>query len=399
MLTTEIAKRLPHPEKGSKIVYDHTPGDDPSRVVRAFGLRVTAAGAKSFILNYRAGGQERRLTIGTFPDWSVTRARAEARELRVRVDRGEDPLADRKALREAPTVRRLADRYIDEHLPKKRPSTAGDYRSMLRDWVLPALGTKKVASVRPSDIEALHTKITRAGRKAQANRVLALVSSMFTLAVRWEMVATNPCRGAVERNPENKRKRYLKTAEIARLSVALGECKDRQAANAIRLLLLTGARRGEVEGATWSQFDLAAGTWVKPGSTTKQRTDHEVPLSAPALLLLNEMRPGRPAEYVFGVGDGHANLRRSWEGVRKAAGLDGVHLHDLRHSFASVLVSAGASLPLVGALLGHSNPATTARYAHLMMDPQRDAVERVGSVVSGSSGNTGDIVPFGKARR
>jgi integrase len=110
------------------------------------------------------------------------------------------------------------------------------------------------------------------------------------------------------------------------------------------------------------------------------------------------MRPGRPAEYVFGVGDGHVNLRRSWEGVRKAAGLEDVHLHDLRHSFASILVSAGLSLPLIGALLGHSNPQTTARYAHLMLDPLRDAAERVGAVVGGSSGNTGDVVPLGRRR-
>jgi integrase len=397
MLTTEIAKSLERPATGSTITYDHAEGDDPSKVVRGFGLRTTAAGAKAFVLNYRASGQERRLTIGGFPTWSVSRARAEARELRVRIDRGDDPLAERIALREAPTVRQLADRYIDEHLPKKRPSSQGNDRWMLEHWVLPALGPRKAASVRPADIEALHGKITREGKPIQANRAVALLSKMFALAIKWEYRADNPCRGAVERNPEIKRKRYLSAAEIARLSVALGEHKNRQAADAIRLLMLTGARRGEVEGATWSQFDLKAGTWLKPGSTTKQKTDHLVPLSAPALQLLNEMGRGRPEEYLFAVRAGHVDLKHTWESVRKAAGLEDVHLHDLRHSFASILVSAGASLPLIGALLGHSKVETTARYAHLSDSVQRDAVERVGAVVSGSG--AGEVVPVPRARR
>jgi integrase len=399
MLTTEIAKRLERPESGSAIHYDHAKGDDPGKVVRGFGLRVTAAGARSFVLNYRAAGQERRLTIGTFPDWSVSRARAEARELRVRVDRGEDPLADRVALRVAPTVRQLADRYCEEHLPKKRPSSARDDRAMLRLWVLPAIGTKKVAAIRPADIEALHTKVTRSGKNIQANRVVSLLSKMFALAVKWEYRADNPCRGAVDRNPETKRKRYLSTAEIARLSLALGECKDRQSANAIRLLLLTGARRGEVEGATWGQIDIATGTWTKPASETKQKRDHTVPLSAAALQLLSEMGPADSQEYLFPVGDGHLNLGHAWEWVRKEAKLEGVHLHDLRHSAASILVSAGASLPLIGALLGHSSVMTTARYAHLSDDAQRDAVNRLGAVVSGNTGDTGDVVPLAKVRR
>jgi integrase len=164
-------------------------------------------------------------------------------------------------------------------------------------------------------------------------------------------------------------------------------------------LMLTGARRGEVCGARWGQFDLVAETWTKAASETKQKRDHTVPLSAPALQLLHKMRPGHPDDFLFPGRDGRGSLdiRTTWESVRKAAGLADVHLHDLRHSFASILVSAGASLPLIGALLGHSNPATTARYAHLQMDPQRDAVERVGSVVTASG--DAEVVPIGRVRR
>jgi integrase len=197
----------------------------------------------------------------------------------------------------------------------------------------------------------------------------------------------------VHRNPETKRKRYLSPAEIARLTAALAECTSQPAANAIRLLMFTGARRTEVCAARWEQFDLEAGTWTKPGATTKQKTDHHVPLSAPALQLLNAMGP-KPKGYLFPGrdGDGYLNIRTSWESVRKAAGLEDVHLHDLRHSFASILVSSGASLPLIGALLGHSNPATTHRYAHLAIDPLREAAERVGAAIAG--GERRDIIPL-----
>lgn len=401
MLNTDTVKRLAPPTRGSQISYDFVKGDDPTKVVRGFGVRTTSAGAKAFVLNYRVAGQERRLTIGSFPSWSVIAARTEARRLRVRIDQGDDPLAEREAERTAPTVRELAQRYIEEWLPKKRLGSQRDDRAMLRSWILPALGNKKAASIRPADIEALHGKVTRNGGPIRANRVVALLSKMFSLAVRWEYVEHNPCRGAVERNAETRRKRYLSAAEIARLSEALVACPSQPAANAIRLLLLTGARKTEVLAATWDQFDLEAGTWSKPAASTKQKTDHHVPLSAPALQLLAEIKATARSEYLFPGRDSlrHLDIKTSWEWVRDAAGFEDVRLHDLRHSFASILVSAGASLPLIGALLGHSNPATTARYAHLFLDPQRAAAERVGEAIMGAKGDPGEVVPMRGARR
>jgi len=345
-------------------------------------------------LSYYAAGQERRYTIGGWPTWSVSQAREKARELRRLIEDGGDPLADRIAEREAPTVRQLAERYIEEHLPRKR--SAQDDRGMLRRWILPALGNKKVAALRPADVEALHAKITKSGAPIRANRVVGLLSTMLSFAVRWEYVERNVARRAVQHNPEIKRKRYLSPAEISRLSAALAECPSQRAADAIRLLMLTGARRAEVCAARWEQFDLAAGTWTKPGATTKQKTDHRVPLSAPALQLLNAMGP-KPKGYLFpghSSGAGYLNIRGTWESAREAAGLGDIRLHDLRHSFASILVSAGASLPLIGALLGHSNPAATARYSHLYLDPLRAATERVGAIVTG--GDSAEIVTVRK---
>jgi integrase len=399
MLKDSEIKALVPPDRGSRITYDHKRGDDPAKTVRGFGARQTAAGARSFVLNYRFDGQERRLTIGAFPTWSAVQAREEARRLRREIDQGVDPLAQRAAEREAPTIARLAERYVEEHLPRKRPGSARDDKAMLKGWILPALGNKKVASVRPADIEALHTKITKTGARTRANRVTALLSTMLSLAVRWEIVGRNVARGAVQRNPETKRRRYLQSDEIARLSTALAAAPSQDAADAIRILSLTGARKTEVLAATWGQFDLKAGTWSKPAESTKQKADHDTPLGAAVLEILTRRKVTANSEYVFPSRDskGYLNIRTTWETVRKTAGLEDVHLHDLRHSFASILVSGGASLPLIGALLGHANPSTTARYAHLFMDPQRAAVERVGSIITG--GEPADVVPLDRRAR
>jgi integrase len=382
-LSDSIIKKLPEPEKGSKIHYDPAlPG---------FGIRVTAAGARSFVLNYRTtSGRERRITIGGFPNWTVGGARTEARRLRRMIDEGGDPLGDVEAEREAPTVNALADRFETEHLTRRRPGTAADYRGMLFKYIRPALGRLKVADVSFADIDRLHHRITGAGHPRRANTVVAVLSKMFSLAVRWGMRDANPCRG-IERNSEVKRKRYLTGDELARLTKALAVHPDKQSADVIRMLLLTGARRGEVLGMRWAEVDLAAGIWSKAGSTTKQKSDHVVPLSVPAQQLLTEIRERQTAkrqqlpEHVFPGGgkSGHVvEIKRAWRTLCKRADITGLRIHDLRHSFASQLASGGASLPLIGALLGHSSATTTARYAHLFQDPQRAAVEKVAAIVS-----------------
>ena len=291
-LTDGIVKGLATPAKGNRIEYDTE--------VKGFGARVTAAGARSFILNYRTrSGRERRYTIGSFPDWQTIAARKEAAELKKLVDRGGDPLGDLEQVREAPTVADMCSRYQSDHLPKKREISQRDDRSMIAKDILPALKHRKVAEVTFSEIDALHRSIT-ARAPYRANRVVALLSKMFGLAIRWGWRADNPAKG-IERNQENKRHRYLSADELGRLTAALADYPDQQAANIIRLLLLTGARSGEVRSACWDQFDLTTGIWTKPGATTKQKTDHRVPLSAPARQLLSELYAARRGgqEHVF----------------------------------------------------------------------------------------------------
>lgn len=402
MLTDAIVSKLqPKPGARQWIKPDHDKGDDPGKTCRGFGAKVMASGKKTFIVSYHVAGFEREYVIGDANDIKCAAARKKARDVRQKAKDGIDPQGDRVAAREAPTVKDLAARYQEDHLPKKRPGSQRNDRTMLKQWVVPELGSMKVAAVRPKDIEELHHKITKAGTPIVANRVVALLSKLFSLAIRWEMREPNdnPVKGAVERNAETKRKVYLKPEQIARLSDALAAYPDQGVADAVRLLLLTGARRSEVLGARWDQFDEPDFThWVKPGSTTKQKTEHDAPLSAPARELLARRRETVNGDYVFpGHGTPHlTEIKKAWVSLRKAAEIvNGVRVHDLRHTAASVLVSGGATLPMIGALLGHSQVTTTARYAHLYADPLREAAERLGAVVTGADKNA-EIVKFPK---
>jgi integrase len=384
-LEAAVIKGLTPPASGNQVHWDDE--------VAGFGCRVTAAGTKAYVFNYRVrgSGQQRRITIGQFPNWTVGAARGEAKRLRKLVDGGSDPRGEFEESKAAPTVADLADRFEREFLPRKRPATQDSYSRLLRLYIRPHFGLHtKVADVTYAHIDKLHQKVTAGGSVYSANRCVAVCSKMFSLAIRWQMRTDNPCRG-IERNPESKRKRYLAGDELKRLTTALAEHPDRHFAAIIGLLLLTGARRGEVLAMRWGDLTLAKdkGIWSKPGSTTKQKTDHVVPLSAPAVALLSKIKTR--GEFVFqsSGATGHiVEIKKAWASLCKAAGIAGLRVHDLRHSFASQLVSSGASLPLIGALLGHSSPATTHRYSHLFDDPQRAAVEKVG-VIIGDAGKGG----------
>jgi len=303
----------------------------------------------------------------------------------------------------------LWERYADEKLSTKAARTQLDERSMWQKIILPRLAKHRVAEVTYSDIDKLHRDVTRIRQTpVRANRIVEALRGAFNLAIRWHWRQDNPARG-VQRNPEEKRNRYLGKTELTALARALNAHSEVTSANAIKLLMLTGARRGEVLNATWDMFDLKEGVWTKPSSHTKQRRIHRVPLSSPALDLLKMIRRDATSKFVFCGPEGKplTDIKRTWVSVCKKAGLvervpklnrsgkpmtskngapilieqPNVRIHDLRHSFASILVSAGASLPLIGQLLGHTQVQTTQRYAHLFDQPMRDAAETVGSIV------------------
>jgi integrase len=385
-LTDRAIGKLPKPTTGNVIHFDSEVG--------GLGVRITAAGARSFVLCYRnraGAGRQRRLTIGAFGEWTIGAARAEARDLKRKIDQGDDPLGMRIANRDAPTVAELCQRFTDEHLPKRRASTRRNYTAAINNQILPKLGGCKVVEIGFTDVDALHRKITKDGAPYQANRTVALFSKMMNLAIRWGWRTDNPCKG-IERNDENKRERYLTPDELDRLGKALAKCPDQQGANIIRLLLLTGSRSGEVRSMRWADLDLKGGIWTKPASSTKQRRLHRIPLSAPARDLLEQIRHGATGNAVFvfpsstAATEHRAELKKAWKWLYKTAKLRNLRVHDLRHSYASILASSGHSLPIIGRLLGHTQPTTTSRYAHLLDDVLRTATEAAGVVISNGNG-------------
>jgi integrase len=367
------------PRSGTFIEFD--------TVVKGFGVRVTPAGTKAFVIDYRTrSGRQRRYTIGAFPTWTVIAARDHAKKLLQKVNLGGDPVADRKANRGGETVADLAERYIEQHLPKKRPRSQREDRDLLRLYILPAMRTMKVREVDHAAVDALHRKITKAGKPTRANAVVRLLSKLFNLSIKWSMRADNPTKH-VEKNEEQPRERYLSQAEIKRLWAALDAEQDRESVAAILLAMLTGARLSEIVKATWDQFNLEQGVWTKPSAHTKQKRIHRAPLTPRALAMLQALRQENPREtMLFPVRAKIGTVRPAWERVRAAAKLEDVRFHDLRHSFASLLAGDGVSLLMIGKLLGHTQQKTTARYAHVDDQPLRDALKVIDGKLGGGSG-------------
>jgi integrase len=362
--------------------------------VPGLGVRVTPNNRKTFVLSYRVNGSKRLMTLGGYGTLTLDQARQRAIREKAKVIDGQDPLHARQEAREAPTMADLEQDYLERHaMQHKRQGSVREDQSMLKNYIRPGLGSKRVGAVRRRDIERLHQRLK--ATPYRANRVLALLSKMYSLAIQWDWRADNPCQG-IQKFHEEKRERWLKTEELRRLTDALDRSTNRRAADAVRLLILTGARKGEVLKAEWSQIDFERGVWTKPSAHTKQKRTEHVPLSAAALALLSPMRELDPAgRYLFPgnkPGEPLKDIKLFWPQICRVAGLEDVRIHDLRHTFASHLVSSGTSLEMVGRLLGHTQAATTMRYAHLADDPLREAANRFGSIVT--SRETAKVVPM-----
>jgi integrase len=359
------------------------------REVRGFGIRARPGGTKTYVVRYRPGGGGRSaplrtLTIGSHGSpWTPDQARAEAKRLLGLVRNGADPAADRSARKQTPTVGDLAARFLVEYAQAKRKrSTAAEYERILHKLILPALGSRKVTDLTRHEVAKLHHDLRRG--PYQANRTLAVLSKMMNLGERWGLRpdGSNPCRH-VERFAERKRERMLSAEELARLGEALVQYDGSPyVVAAVKLLIFTGARLSEVLGLRWDWVDFSRGEARLPDSKTGAKTLH---LPPPALAVLSGLPRVDGNPYVVcGRVEGAAlvNLETPWRQIRKSAGLDGLRLHDLRHAFASVAASAGMGLPIIGKMLGHTQPATTARYAHLASDPVKAAAATVASTIA-----------------
>ena len=360
--------------------------------LKGFGLKVTPSGRKVYIVQYRLGGRKgrtRRVTIGVHGTLTAEEARVAAKQALGQVSTGNDPAAEIDKVRADNNVSTLLERFEKQHISVRlKPKSQEDYKRNIRLYIKPNLGHMLVHQITRQDIARLHHSLLE--KPYVGNRVLAVLSKFFNWCEKfgYREEGKNPCR-FIDKYKEKKRQRFLSNTEQARLNLALDRALDESVISeyaifAIRLLILTGARLGEILTLKWDYINWDIGTLDLPDSKTGQKSIY---LNTPAKDILNKIVRQVDNPYVIcgaKPGEHIVNLQKSWRRIRTTADLKDVRLHDLRHTFASVAVSGGMSLPLIGALLGHSQPSTTARYAHLAIGPLRDAVEKIGRDVDQS---------------
>lgn len=386
--------------------------------LKGFGLRINAGGTGTWFAEYRpgAGGRsvaKKRMSLGHLDRLSPDQARESARAILAQVQLGADP-AEAKAFERAsqPFRETVAD-YITKHVRTKRKAATADYyQSILDLHIGPALGSKRTSSIIRSDVNAMHGAIAEKGGKFIANRALAIVSATFN----WlDPDAPNPARG-IERFQENGRERFLTNDEINALGEAMIEAETYglpytqgvskhspksstrrpplsiHATNALRLLMLTGCRVGEILNLEWTQVDLQRGLLFLPDSKTGRKT---VVLSEAAMDVLRTT-PKIGKFVIAGDTAGkkdekpRSDLKKPWAAICERAGIQGVRLHDLRHTFASIGAGSGLGLPVIGKLLGHARSATTERYAHVAVDASKRAADAIAGQIAAALNGSKD---------
>jgi integrase len=390
--------------------------------LKGFAIRVEESGTKTYIVRYRprgAGraGPRRFMVLGRHGVITPDEARTQAKAILGAVAAGQDPAKERSPANSEMSIAQLVELFISEHAkPKRKARTASDYEAVLKGYLVPRFGSRAVAQITAAEISQLHLSLR--DRPYQANRLVAVIASMYGFAARRGAVpkATNPAHG-IERFRESSRERYLSVEELNRLGETLRRAESTglswrvdvdkprskhfvrrenrrtilppEVVLAFRLLMFTGARLQEILMLEWSHIDLERGLIHLPDSKTGRKT---IVMSSPVLDLLRNCE--RRSAFVIPGADRNrprSDLKKPWQAVQLHAELEGVRIHDLRHTFASIGAGASLGLPIVGKLLGHSQPATTARYAHLDADPLRRATNLIGAhlAVALAGGNSG----------
>ena len=373
-LTARLARESKPGEKDTILFDKGLPG---------FGLRIHPSGRKVWIVQARIEGRSRRMVIARYGEMSLAKARRRARELLQRIRAGANPADDILREKRTPTVKALADEYLRRCDPYWKPSGRKTVRIYLKARILPAFGRMPLDRVGPQDVAEWFDAASR-DKPGAANRAFEILRSMMYRAEDWGLRerGTNPCIG-IGKNPRRNIARFLDRDELSRLGKALDahEARWPEAVAAIRLLALTGCRRGEVLNLRWR--DIRKNAIVLPDSKTGPRS---VPLGASARAIVDALPgPRRKDAYLFPKNAGRRspyNIVACWHTVRADAKLGRLRLHDLRHTAASHAVMSGENLPLVGKLLGHRRQETTAGYAHLADAHLVESAEKVGYLIA-----------------
>lgn len=366
-LSKTVVEKLEPPTSGRKFYYDDR--------VRGLAVRVTDNGSKAYYLYKKINRKPVKYHLGKVGEISVEDARKLAQIKLGKGTDGVDIQAQRRKAREELTLGELANQWI-EHAKERKRTWGEDKRQI--DKFLAGLSSRRLSAIDVGDVEKLIAKVKTDSGPYQANRLLALISSMFRYATKKRLFAgVNPA-SLVDRFPEQSRERFLTAAEAPRLFAAI-EGAEPLFRDFFKLAIFTGARRGNLQAMRWSNIDLKAATWTIPGEQHKNGQAVVLPLVVPAMTILKTRAETRTdSDYVFASHGKTGHLmepKSAWDEVRKAAGLDDLRLHDLRRTMGSWLAAAGHSLPIIGKALGHANGSTaTAVYARLELQPVREAV-------------------------
>jgi integrase len=402
--------------KITKRLVDGMGPDDVGRIVRddeltGFAVRRNADGSKTYLVEYRAGRGRgfptRRLSIGKHGALTPDEARQEAKRILARVAGGEDPAADRTSRKKEPTVEDILLTALEQHWkPKRKASTAKAFEEMIERTLIPEFGTTRLSDLTRAQIRGWHAKQTH--RPRQANLDLAILRKALNLAVADDLISENPARG-VTPHPEKSRDRVPSDGELRALWAAIDTTPIRLSAKRLlKLVALTGCRVGEWRTARWSDVDLNMAV-LRLREENAKTGARPVPLSGPVLALLRGV--SERGEWVAPNDKGDAplsksNVRDAWAAVLKAAKVSDLHIHDMRHGFATRGASLGANALILRDALGHKTLAQTGRYVSRQADPVRELSERIAASILRSAGDlpadtqeqSEDAAPTGERR-
>ncbi len=352
--------------------------------VTGVSVQVTKTGHKSFWFATTVAGRKRHAKIGTHPAITIEEARTRALAMRAAIERGENPFEEQHRLKTMPLFK---DFVALDYMPfaQQHKRSVDDDESKFRLHLNPAFGERRMCDISLQDIQRYLTSLLKTLSKATGNRHLALLSRLFGLAVQWGRMTKNPCTGIAKFKEGGGMQRFLTSDEASRVMEAAKQDQNAVAGAAIMMLLLTGCRREGIPQARYENLDLDQGLLLLP--TTKPGKPRYVILNDAARALLSGMSRVDDSPWIFPgrfLGTPLNNPRKAFLRILEAAGVDACRIHDLRHTFASLLVAQGASLFQVQQLLGHESQASTRTYAHLTSSALRGAAQGVGRAVGSS---------------
>jgi integrase len=359
-----------------------------ARDARTHGLLLTVhpSGRKVFSLYRKINGRPERITLGTFPDLDTHGARAQADQMNAAIAQGGNPADIARDRRTELTFEAFFNEYMERYAKPRKRTWQDDQEQF--DRYLKHWRNLKVSAIRRADVAAVHAKLG-AKHPYAANRLLALVRSMFNRAheLGWPVVE-NPAKG-IRRFPEHSRERFLTPSEMGPFFVAVLSEPNEVIRDFVLMLIFTGARRGNVAAMQWSEIDLKEAVWRIPH--TKSGAPVTISLTREALKILEARREAVSPDcpWVFpSYGDtGHiVEVKATWKRILHRAGIADLRLHDIRRTVGSWMAAGGVSLPIIGRALGHKTPQATAIYARLDVNPVRRSLEQAQRAMLAAAG-------------